>query len=129
MSKHAALALTETLYHDPRARQSPVGVSALCPELVATGIGRSDRNRPAHLKRDDDETSPERELVEEALRSSTAGGVDPARMAERVVEGVRSDRFYLLADADTSWAAACRTRLEDIALRRNPTTGTVGGDG
>ncbi|MBW2426801.1 MAG: SDR family NAD(P)-dependent oxidoreductase [Deltaproteobacteria bacterium] len=126
MSKHAALCLSETLYHELRMRQSPVGVSALCPELVDTAIGRSDRNRPAHLKRPEVAASPERDLVEEAIRTSTAGGVDPARMADRVVEGIREDRFYLLAEEETSWADACLQRLEDIRLRRNPTIGRVG---
>jgi len=126
LSKHAALCLSETLYHELRLRQAPVGVSALCPELVRTGIGRSDRNRPAHLKRPDDDASPERELVENAIRTSTAGGLDPARMADRVVEGIREDRFYLLADEGTSWEAACLQRLDDIRERRNPTLGAVG---
>jgi len=39
----AALSLSETLYHELRLRQSPVGCSALCPEVIRTSIGRSDR--------------------------------------------------------------------------------------
>ena len=49
-------------------------------------------------------------------------------MADRVVEGIREDRFYLLAEEGTSWDAACRTRLDDIRLRRNPTLGVVSGE-
>lgn len=125
VSKHAALSLTETLYHELRMKQSPVGVSALCPELIRTRIGHSDRNRPAHLKRPEGAGTPEQALVEHAIKTSTEGGVDPAVMAERVVGGIREDRFYLLAEEGTSWDQACRTRLEDIRLRRNPTFGTV----
>lgn len=121
VSKQAALGLSETLYHELRLRQAPVGVSALCPELIRTGIGRSDRNRPAHLKRPEVAASPERDLVESAIQTSTAGGLDPARMADRVVTGIREDRFYLLADEGTVWETACLQRLDDIRARRNPT--------
>jgi len=127
VSKHAAMSLTETLYHELQTRQTPVGVSALCPELVSTGIGRSERNRPEHLKRHDAEGSPEQGMVEDAIRMSVSGGVDPSMMADRVVEGIRADRFYLLAEEGTHWDAACRQRLEDIRLRRNPNLGLVDG--
>jgi NAD(P)-dependent dehydrogenase (short-subunit alcohol dehydrogenase family) len=125
VSKHAALSLTETLYHELRIKQSPVGVSALCPELIRTRIGHSDRNRPAHLKRPAGSATPEQTFVEQAIKTSTEGGIDPALMADRVVHGIREDRFYLLAEEGSSWDRACQTRLEDIRLRRNPTLGAV----
>jgi NAD(P)-dependent dehydrogenase (short-subunit alcohol dehydrogenase family) len=127
VSKHAALSLTETLYHELRIKQSRVGVSALCPELIRTRIGHSERNRPAHLKRPEGSGTPEQSLVEQAIRSSTEGGIDPSVMADRVYHGIREDRFYLLAEEGTSWDRACLTRLDDIRLRRNPTLGAVSG--
>lgn len=126
VSKHAALSLTETLYHELATLDTPVGCSALCPELIRTGIGDSERNRPAHLKRPEDAGTPEQAMVEQAIRSSIAGGIPPSAMADRVFEGIREDRFYLLAEEDTSWIAACRTRLDDIRLQRNPTRGAFG---
>lgn len=125
VSKHAALSLTETLYHELRMKQSPVGCSALCPELIRTGIANSDRNRPPHLKRPEHADTPEMELVEEAIRSSIETGLDPSVMAERVYQGIKQDRFYLLAEEGTNWEAACLARLEDIRLRRNPTFGVI----
>ncbi len=127
VSKHAALSLTETLYHELRMKQSPIGCSALCPELIRTGIANSDRNRPVYLKRPDDAGTPEMEIVEDAIRSSIEAGLDPSVMAERVYEGIKEDRFYLLADEGTNWDAACLARLEDIRLRRNPTFGVISG--
>jgi NAD(P)-dependent dehydrogenase (short-subunit alcohol dehydrogenase family) len=125
VSKHAALSLTETLYHELRMKQSPVGCSALCPELIRTGIANSDRNRPPHLKRPENADTPEMELVEQAIRSSIETGLDPSVMAERVYQGIKHDQFYLLAEEGTNWEAACLTRLEDIRLRRNPTFGLI----
>jgi len=127
VSKHAAMSLTETLYHELRLKQSPVGVSALCPELIRTGIGGGERNRPAHLKRPAGTESEEQAFVEETIKTSTATGLDPSRMAARVVEGIRTDRFYLLAEEGGNWDAACLQRLEDIRLRRNPTFGAFDG--
>ena len=126
VSKHAALSLTETLYHELKSTNSEVGCSALCPELIRTGIGRSERNRPAHLKRPG-EATPVQDLLEQALQSSTDGGLDPSVMADRVFEGIREDRFYLLAEEGSSWDLACRTRLDDIKERRNPSVGVVTG--
>lgn len=127
VSKHAALSLTETLYHELQTVETPVGVSALCPELIRTGIGRSERNRPAHLKRGDDEGTPEQEMVEAAIKASIDTGLDPKAMADRVFEGIRNDTFYLLAEEGGSWDRACQIRLDDIRERRNPTTGALSG--
>jgi len=127
VSKHAALSITETLYHELAGLDTPVGVSALCPELIRTGIGRSDRNRPAHLKRPEGEGSEAQTMVEGAIRASIDTGIDPKVMADRVFEGIRTDTFYLLAEEGTSWDQACRTRLDDIRARRNPTTNAVTG--
>lgn len=127
VSKHAALSLTETLYHELHTLETPVGVSALCPELIRTGIGRSERNRPRHLKRPEDAGTPQQEMVEMAIRSSIDSGISPTIMADRVFEGIKEDRFYLLAEEDTNWIHACRTRLDDIRERRNPTLNAITG--
>jgi NAD(P)-dependent dehydrogenase (short-subunit alcohol dehydrogenase family) len=121
MSKHAALALSECLYHELAGQETPVGVSVLCPEIINTGIGRSERNRPPHLKREPEEVGPGGELIEGVLRETIGNGLDPSVMAERVVDGIRSGRFYLLSEEGGSWRRSCETRLEDIRLARNPT--------
>ena len=46
VTKHAVVALSESLHHDLRERNSNVGVSVLCPAYVPTGISNSERNRP-----------------------------------------------------------------------------------
>lgn len=122
MSKHAVLSLSETLYLELEARDSKIGVSVLCPEAVATRISDAERNRPAHLKRQEGEAppSPERELVERAIREFIAQGAPPAEMAERVVDAIREDRFYIFSEEDDPWRRSCDNRSEDIRLGRNP---------
>jgi NAD(P)-dependent dehydrogenase (short-subunit alcohol dehydrogenase family) len=126
MSKHAALALSECLYHELASQDASIGVSVLCPEVINTGIARSGRNRPPHLKRESEDANAASDLIEGALREFTAAGLDPSLMAERVVDGIRAGRFYLLSEEGGSWRESCNTRLEDIRLARNPTLSLSG---
>jgi NAD(P)-dependent dehydrogenase (short-subunit alcohol dehydrogenase family) len=121
MSKFAVVALSETLYHELTQDGTKIGVSVLCPELINTGIGRSDRNRPSHLKRDEDHQDPGRDMVEGAIRELTPTGLDPSEMANRVVDAIREGLFYILSEPGGSWRKACESRLEDVRLTRNPT--------
>ncbi len=122
MSKHAVLALSESLYHELRMQQAKVGVSVVCPELIATRIGDADRNRPTHLKRGDEPMPAGTRLVEQAIREATKTGADPKVIAERTVQAIRDDRFYVLAPEGDPWRTACDLRLEDVRLARNPSS-------
>jgi NAD(P)-dependent dehydrogenase (short-subunit alcohol dehydrogenase family) len=121
MSKHATLALSESLYLELKMKGAKIGVSAICPELVATKIGESDRNRPLHLKRGDAPASPERDAVENAIKLATAAqGVAADAIAERAVAAIREDRFYVLAPEGDAWRSMANARLELIRDARNP---------
>jgi NAD(P)-dependent dehydrogenase (short-subunit alcohol dehydrogenase family) len=121
MSKHAVLALSESLYLELRQKGAPIGVSVVCPELIATRIGDAERNRPAHWKRGDAPASLERDLVEGAIRTATqTQGAPPERIAERTLAAIRADRFYVLAPEGDPWRTACHARLDAIRAERNP---------
>lgn len=113
-SKHAVVALSESLHHELTLRRSRIGVSVLCPEAVATRIGDSERNRAPGAAA----ATPEQSLVLAALRQSLANGLAPAVMAERVVAAIRTGRFYVLGEGE--WLRAVALRCEDIQLGRNP---------
>ena len=68
MSKHAVLALSEVLYHELRGTGARIGVSALCPEAVATKIDDCERNRPPDLRAHAGALPPDVELVNGAIR-------------------------------------------------------------
>src|SRR6186713_2365391 len=53
VSKHAVVALSETLYQDLGLVTDQVGASVLCPFFVATGIHNSSRNRPQEFSNAD----------------------------------------------------------------------------
>jgi NAD(P)-dependent dehydrogenase (short-subunit alcohol dehydrogenase family) len=117
MSKHAVVSLSETLYLE--LEDGPIGVSMLCPEVINTRIGRSERNRPPHLKRGEEE-EPTSTLVESSLAEAIHQGLDPSVMADRVVKGIRDDQLYLLSEEGGVWREVCNARLDDIRLARNP---------
>ena len=123
MTKHAVLALSECLHHELRARGAPVGVTVVCPEMVATHIDAAERNRPAALRREA-APSAERELVGKAISDAVKRGIPPAAIAERTIAAIREDRFYVLSDDD--WRRMAATRCEDVLTGRNPTFSVPG---
>lgn len=110
-SKHAALSISETLFHDLRAVGSQIGVSVFCPDVVATRLRQAERNRPDHLKVA--EVAPPSE-AERSFSSEwqQARGLAPRAAAEVAFEGIEAGRFYLFTDP---WAlGAARERVEDF---------------
>lgn len=117
MSKHAVLALSESLYHELSFHAPNVHVSVLCPEAINTGIAGSERNRPQAYR--DLRTSAERDMVLGALAESVKGGIGPEVMAQRVLGAIIEERFYILSDE--AWRRSANVRLEDVREARNPT--------
>ena len=95
VTKHGVVALSESLYHDLRERNSKVGVSVLCPAYVPTGIVDSERNRPKDLPVS---TKSEATLAREAmLRKAVASGkISADQVAQSVVAAIKDERFYIL---------------------------------
>ena len=89
-------------------------------EVINTRIGHSGRNRPPHLKRNEEE-EPTSVLVESSLAQAIDQGLDPSVMAERVVNGIHDDQLYILSEEGGAWRGVCNARLDDIRLARNPT--------
>ncbi len=117
VTKHAVVALSESLHHDLRERNSQVGVSVLCPAYVPTGIVESERNRPKDLPLS---TKSEATLAREAmLRKAVASGkVSADQVAQAVVAAVKGERFYILTHPKIK--GAIQARMEDILNDRAP---------
>jgi NAD(P)-dependent dehydrogenase (short-subunit alcohol dehydrogenase family) len=115
VTKHAVVALSESLYHDLRSRGSPVGVSVLCPAYVPTGIADSERNRPRELLNPGRNPSKEEALLKKAVASGKLSADDVARA---VVAAVKEERFYVLTHPRIK--GAIRARMEDILDERAP---------
>ena len=118
VSKHAVVSLSETLYQDLSLVTGQIGASVLCPFFVATGIGQSQRNRPADLREDKPTKS---QLIQQAMTGKAVGSgkVSAADVAQRVFDAVASNQFYIYSHPHA--IGSVQTRLEDILLGRNPT--------
>ena len=94
VSKHAVVALTESLYQDLRLVTEQVSASVLCPYFVPTGISQSHRNRPTDLKADKPTRS---QLIGQAMsdKAVNSGKVSAAEVAQKVFDAVRDDQFYI----------------------------------
>ncbi len=118
MTKHAALALSECLFHELALTAPQIGVSCLCPELIATNIGSSQRNRPDTLG--DTRVTESSEMVHQAIIDATDGALPPRVMAERVLQGIIDRQFYLCPPPDNPWHHSAKSRMEDCAAAQNP---------
>ena len=117
VSKHAVVALSETLYQDLSLVTGQIGASVLCPYFVDTGISQSFRNRPAGM-----DGSPTRsQKVQHAMISKAvaSGKVSAAEVAQLVFDAVARNQFYIYSHPKA--IGAVQTRLEDVLQARNPT--------
>jgi NAD(P)-dependent dehydrogenase (short-subunit alcohol dehydrogenase family) len=105
VSKHAVVALTETLHHDLALVGAPIQASVLCPYFVPTGIAHSERNRPDELASHERATGSQvvaQMLTEKAVESGRVTAADVARMT---FDGIREGRFYIYSHPQTLGAA------------------------
>ena len=117
VSKHAVVALTETLYQDLRLVTDRIGASVLCPYFVPTGIHVSHRNRPEELK---DDKVTHSQMVAQAMseKAVTSGKVTAHDVAALVLDGVREGRFYIYSHPQA--LGMVQKRFEDVVQGRNP---------
>ena len=90
VSKHAVVALSETLYHDLVLVDAPIGASVLCPYFVPTGIDRSHRHRPDDVRPAAPLTASQQAaqaLVSKAVGGGKVSAVDVARFAVDAIRG------------------------------------------
>jgi len=93
VSKHAVVALTETLYHDLKTAGSSIGTTVLCPAFVPTGISESHRNRPSELG-SGGPTASQRQAQAAVAKAVAGGKLSAADVATITFDAVRANRFY-----------------------------------
>lgn len=117
VSKHAVVALTETLHQDLRLVTEQIGASVLCPFFVATGIAHSERNRPAAM-RGAALTASQR--IGQAMmdKAVTGGKVSAAEVAAKVFDAVAHDHFYIYSHPKA--LASVTQRMQAIVQGAQP---------
>ncbi|MDR7305218.1 SDR family oxidoreductase [Rhodoferax saidenbachensis] len=119
VSKHAVVALSETLYQDLALVTDQISASVLCPFFVPTGIAQSHRNRP---DADEAPAKPTRsQLIGQAMSDKAVGSgkVTAAEVAQKVFDAIAANQFYIYSHPKA--IGSVQTRLEDVLMARNPT--------
>lgn len=122
-SKHAVVALTETLYHDLRRAGGQVGCSLLCPAFVPTGIAEGERARPARWRNEAPPSASQLLAGRELRKAVRSGKLSAADIAEATFDAVRENRFYVVTHP--AIMASVRVRHEDIEHMRAPSDPSV----
>jgi NAD(P)-dependent dehydrogenase (short-subunit alcohol dehydrogenase family) len=118
VTKHGVVALSENLYLNLEARGAKVKVSVLCPGLVRTGIGETERNRPVELKNDPVAMTPQMEAGRAAFFAALEAAMAPEQVAEMVFDGIEKEQFYILTHPE--WMEVVRMRTDRLVRLENP---------
>ena len=122
-----AAALQQELADLAAVGATGVGVSVLCPGWVQTRIHEAARNRPepaasATTASGDESTDrTDASAFAEYIRGVIESGLDPADVAQLVVDAIRTDKLYVLTHLD--WSPLITRRAERIVAGESPGPG------
>lgn len=88
-SKHAVVAISESLFMDLQIAKSAVRVSVVCPGFVNTNLA-AERGRS-----ETEEVSEGVELGRRALQNTLSAASDPEEIAETVFAGIENNKFWI----------------------------------
>lgn len=116
VSKHAVVALTETLYQDLKLVTDQLSASVLCPYFVPTGINRSERNRSAEASA---ELTPSQRIGQAMMDKAVGSGkVTAVEVAQKVFDAISEDQFYIFSHPKALGNVS--SRMQAIVDRENP---------
>ncbi|HAT1943639.1 TPA: SDR family NAD(P)-dependent oxidoreductase [Legionella pneumophila] len=105
MSKHAVLALSESLYFDLNRLKKPVDISVVFPSFTDTSL----LSNSAKF---------DNSLINSQLNELLAHSRPAIEVAEHIVREVEQKRFYILPDKEVK--GYCEDRTKAILLQENP---------
>ena len=113
-SKHAVLAVAETLQHDLAAVPSRVRVSVVLPGAIRSNMADAVRNRPAEYG----SAAVAEEVLHAARQYLERHGEDPLTMADRVLRQALDDHEFCIFSepSDVSMLAAHTSALSEGRL-------------
>ncbi|UDY35624.1 SDR family NAD(P)-dependent oxidoreductase [Dermatobacter hominis] len=132
VSKHAVVTMSESMYVELQMLHPEVGISVLCPGWVRTRIAESDRNQPdavaaAQAAVDEATAAPGRvsgEQLKGMIDAFVAEGLQPAAVADMVVDAIEQRRFYILTHPE--WQSMVRDRVDRMLSGEDPSMALPG---
>ena len=117
VSKHAVVALSESLRLELLYRNARVNVSVLCPGPVNTDIMHSSQRLRPDTVPPPPEPTPQEAQFRRAYEIWLERSMDPADVARQVLEAIREERFYVITHDFDKYIEA---RLKNILASQNP---------
>jgi len=131
VTKHAVVALSESLRASFKQLGAKIGVSVLCPGIVNTKIVDCERNRPVefcgsdYMKQDRlllsepsieryKKNHPETKQFIELVIKTYEKGTSPNQAGDVVFKAIRNDMFYILTETGIMWKKPLKDRFDRI---------------
>jgi NAD(P)-dependent dehydrogenase (short-subunit alcohol dehydrogenase family) len=118
VTKHAVVALSESLYLALQRRTSLVKVSVLCPGLVRTNIADTERHRPAALRNEPVPMTADMQAGLAAFKAALEASMPPLQVAEVVFDAIKKEQFYILSHPE--WLEVIQLRTDNLLRMENP---------
>jgi NAD(P)-dependent dehydrogenase (short-subunit alcohol dehydrogenase family) len=100
-SKHALVGLSKGLRADFVIKKANVGVTVVCPGMVATNIiSQMQTTGPGGKPRPKAELAPEVQEMWKVMSTLTNAGIPADDVGPMVLEAVRENRFWLLPNGE-----------------------------
>jgi len=124
-TKHAVVTISECLHHDftITGNAEKMHVSVLCPGWVKTNIHDAGRNRPAAAQAVKKDPTPQEQMMESLVRNAIESGIPASEVADKVLDAVVNERFYIFTHPKMMKAIERRVRgmLENEVPGFDPT--------
>jgi NAD(P)-dependent dehydrogenase (short-subunit alcohol dehydrogenase family) len=118
VTKTGIIALSEGLYIQLKEKNSPIGVSVLCPAFVNSRLFEAERNRPAKLINPSEPPKPRQQAALVKQFSQAAPTLTPEENADIVFKAIQEGTFYIFTDPLVQ--ELFRQRAENILKGKNP---------
>ena len=123
ITKHAVVAMTETLYFQLKARDAKVGCSVLCPTWVNTNLKAAEEHRPDELRNPDQAGNA---TGWDFLWQRLEQGTSPEELAGFAIDAVKQGLFYVIPadyqeDGFREWADNLINRRSPVPMRGRST--------
>ncbi|MFW9822608.1 MAG: SDR family NAD(P)-dependent oxidoreductase [Candidatus Thorarchaeota archaeon] len=114
ITKHAVLALSESLQADLALVDNKIRILALCPGFIKTKITESERNRPDANDDNQKLINPRLDTIKKMYNQIIYNGISPKIVAEKVFLALNEERFYIPTDSHSFIRTHVRNRFNKI---------------